>query len=471
MSIDDTTSSRPQVDWTEVRGLADKVNKHIEEITLSGSRSLTEEQQRQAAMDAIGTELQQKARAALNLGDHAPTRQATEALRDAVLQWMFGLGRLAELLDDPEVEDIYIRGTRPVILKYAGGELVTREPVAETDDELVAQVQAIASFKGMNERQITTRDPFLDMNLPGYGARLAFAYGVTPWPVVTIRRHRYVNIGLEQLVGMGMISRAMMAYLQAIVMARKSMLVVGSQAVGKTTLLRALALCLPANEPFGTLESEYELLLHEDLDRFPLILPIEARQGAGEIDPVTGRQAGEITVEDAFPRTLRHSLQRILFGEIRRPREATQAVDSFARGAPGSMATFHANSASEALDRMASLLRRDAPALSHEAALREVAQAVDVVVFIDREVTVEGEIRYVREICEVTGAIAANGSATTSEIFGPKDITDPRGHARGLTTEKTPEWMDRAGLDRAWLTREDLAGWDSPFPERLMGRG
>lgn len=468
MSVIDETS-RPQVDWTEVRQLADRVNRHIEEITISGTRSLTEDQQRQAAMDAIGTELQRRARRALEMGEQASSLEATAALRDAVMQWMFGLGRLAELLDDPSVEDVYIRGTRPVILKYAGGRLETREPVAESDDDLVAQVQAIASFKGMNERQITTRDPFLDMNLVGYGARLAFAYTVTPWPIVTIRRHRFVEIGLEQLVAMGMISRSMMAYLQAVIMARKSILIVGGQAVGKTTLLRACALCLPSHEPFATLESEYELLLHENMDRFPLIFPVEARQGAGERDE-RGRQAGEITVEDAFPRTLRHSLQRVLFGEIRRAREATQAMDSFARGAPGSMATFHANSALEALDRMASLLRRDAPALSHEAALREVAQAVDVVVFIDREVTVSGEIRYVREIREVTGSIAANGSASTSEIFGPRGQTDPRGHARGLTTEKTPEWMDRAGLDRAWLTREDLAGWDQPFPERLMGR-
>lgn len=459
----------PTVDWTDVRQLVDQVNADIEERTVGGDQPLTVEQQRQVAMDAIGAELQRRTKRALDMGERAPSMEATAALRDAVMAQMFGLGRIAELLKDPRVEDVYIRGTRPVLLKYAGGEIVEHPPVAETDDDLVAQVANIARYQGMNERSITKRDPFLDMNLPGHGARLAFAYTVTPWPIVTIRRHRYLAIGLEELVAMGMISRAMMAYLQAVVMARKSILIVGGQAVGKTFLLRSLAMCLPSHEPFGTLESEYELLLHEDLDRFPLIFPVEAREGSGELDD-RGKRAGEITVEDAFPKTLRHSLQRILFGEIRQPREATQAIDSFTRGAPGSMATFHSNSAEEALDRMASLLRRDAPALSHEAALREVAQAVDIVVFIDREVTTEGEIRYVREIKEVTGGLSANGTAISSFIFKSGSATDPRGYAQKMTTEKAPEWMDRAGLDRAWLTRPDLAGWDKPFPERLMGR-
>lgn len=460
-------STAAPVDWADVRRLVDRVNAAIEEQTVQQRRSLTEEQQRQAAMDAIGAELQSRSRAALQRGDRPATMQASAALRDAVMSSMFGLGRLAELLEE-DVEDVYIHGTRPVVLKFAGGALESRPPVAETDEDLVAQIESIARYQGMNERGITESNPFLNMNLVGHHARLAFVYKVTPFPIVTIRRHRFVNIGLEQLVAMGSISRAMMAYLQAVVMARKSILVVGGQATGKTTLLRALALCLPSTARFATLETEYELLLHEDADRFPLLVPYEERQGSGERDE-DGRPAGAVTLASVFPESLRHSLERILFGEVR-GREILACLEAFSRGHAGSMGTFHANSAEEALEAMATLNQRYMPSLTHEAALREVAQAVDVVVFLDRENTVAGEMRYVREILEVTGSLSASGRVQASHIFAPHSKADPRGYSQGLTTEKEPEWLDRAGLDKQWLTRPDLSAWDKPFPERFMGR-
>ena len=38
--------------------------------------------------------------------------------------------------------------------------------------------------------------------------------------------------------------------------------VLGANGAGKTTLLRALIAAIPANERFGTLETDYELLTH-----------------------------------------------------------------------------------------------------------------------------------------------------------------------------------------------------------------
>ena len=55
------------------------------------------------------------------------------AVMEAVLERMFGIGRFGPLLADEEVEDIYICGAEPVVVKYFGGRKETRPPVAESD--------------------------------------------------------------------------------------------------------------------------------------------------------------------------------------------------------------------------------------------------------------------------------------------------------------------------------------------------
>ena len=51
-------------------------------------------------------------------------------------------------------------------------------------------------------------------------------------------------------------------FLDAAILARKSMVISGDQGAGKTTLLRALINSIPLNERFGTLETDYELMTH-----------------------------------------------------------------------------------------------------------------------------------------------------------------------------------------------------------------
>jgi len=220
-------------------------------------------------------------------------------VRDAVLDRMFGMP-FGALLADEEVEDIYICGAEPVVVKYFGGRKETRPPVADSDADLLNQVTSIATHQGMNERDVTAARPFLNMDLPGYDARLGLIFDVTPHPMVTIRRHRFVNVHLEHLVKWGTISRSMMAFLHAAVVGKRSLLVVGPQSAGKTTMLRALAQCISSEERFATLETEYELLLHTIPGRFRLLMPVEERVGGGDRD-ATGKPAGEITMGDVFP--------------------------------------------------------------------------------------------------------------------------------------------------------------------------
>ena len=468
-----SSSDDPEsVDFGLVKRIVKAVNAQLEEYAAANG-SMTQDAMKQMAKNLIMRQLEEHTFTAADEGRGVMSAADEIAVRDAVLDRMFGMP-FGALLADEEVEDIYICGAEPVVVKYFGGRKETRPPVADSDADLLNQVTSIATHQGMNERDVTAARPFLNMDLPGYDARLGLIFDVTPHPMVTIRRHRFVNVHLEHLVKWGTISRSMMAFLHAAVVGKRSLLIVGPQSAGKTTMLRALAQCISSEERFATLETEYELLLHTIPGRFRLLMPVEERVGGGDRD-ATGKPAGEITMGDVFPWTLRHSLERVIVGEARN-QEIVSLLRAMSRGYRGSMASFHADTARETFESMATLLIDHAPSLTHEAAMRQIATALDFIVFIDREevtdrVTGEPtEIRYVSEIIQVGGMSSDSPVPAAAEVFGPPKneearLLDPRGYPRGPLPLDENLWARRAGLDMAWLNDEH-GGWDSPFPIR-----
>ena len=133
----------------------------------------------------------------------------------------------------------------------------------------------------------------------------------------------------------------MLGFLRGVVAARRSILVTGMPASGKTTLLRALARDIPAGERVATLETEFELGLHRLATTPPAWLAMECRPGSTELDPATGRRAGEITLADLLHHTLRMSVTRVIIGEVRGA-EALPMLEAMNAGMPGSMCTLHA---------------------------------------------------------------------------------------------------------------------------------
>ena len=123
--------------------------------------------------------------------------------------------------------------------------------------------------------------PRLHLRLDG-GSRLAAAAWVTPRPSVVIRRHRLMQVTLDDLVARDMMTPVAASFLRAAVRARKlDRRRRRARAPGKTTLVRALCAEIDALEAIGTFETEYELHLHE-LGRHKIVHAWEARPGSGE---------------------------------------------------------------------------------------------------------------------------------------------------------------------------------------------
>ena len=462
------------VDYLLVGDIVDKVNELIDQDAKQRGRRLGRTDERQLAMartmDVIVREGAARARQGLDMWSEVQEN----AIRDAVMDAMFGLGRIQKWLKNPDVEDLYIAGTRPAHARLSDGSIVECGVVADTDEELIEQLRIIATHGSSTERQMVSARPIIDMRLPD-GQRAAGIWEVVPEPHLTIRCHRYVDITLEKLIGMGMVSRSMANFLYAAVRGRRSILVIGVPGAGKTTMLRTLAQCVDRYERFASLETEYELFLHKIFDtndqgvtkpRYPLLIPIEARPGTGETGP-NGRPAGEMSIADLFPATLRHSLERLLIGEMR-AEEIVPSLMAMARGYRGSMASFHANSARKAFNSLQSAVTFYAHNVSAHAAMSLVADALDIVVFVDREVTATGTVRYVSEILEVH-ELAENGQPASTMIYGPdpaREEFDPRGYPLHQP-EGNALWARRAGLDLNWL-HPSRGEWAQPFPERQL---
>ncbi|MEZ0092482.1 CpaF family protein [Streptacidiphilus sp. EB129] len=392
---------------------------------------------------------------------HGPlTRPQELAIQDAVFDDLFRAGRLQPLLDDPRVENILIDGFDQVEVDYQDRPQASYPPIAASDADLVELINQLARTQGQGERVLTPSTPNLNLRLPD-GSRLAASYGVTARPHVVIRRHRILENHLSNLVAWGTIDPILEAFLRALIRARKNVILVGSQGVGKTSLLRAMAREIPATERVGTLESEYELWLHQ---LRPRVVAYEARESNGERGP-DGRMAGEISLSDLFPQLLRMHLRRVIVGEVR-SREVVPMLHAMNEGEGGSMCTLHARSARSAIDRIVTLCLEAGIGMTETLAYRLVAETLDFIVYIRLvdETALPGGVkhRFVSQILEITG-IGEGQRPAVQSVFGPRESgghREPR-----AVPDVTPlciEDLVRAGFDRS-LLQHPFGAWSQPI--------
>ncbi len=327
----------------------------------------------------------------VRLGRAVPSPSELEALAGAVYDQRYGLGPLAAYLRDPQVENVDINGFDQVWVTYSTGERVAAAPVAASDEALVSMIRTWATRGGQTARDFSAASPLVNVALEG-GARMTATMSVTPRPCVSLRRHGQLDVTLPSLIKLGTLDQVTAAFLAAAVKSRCNIIVTGGVNAGKTTLLRALASEIPPGERIATLESEYELYLHEQ-DKHPDVIAFEAREANSE-------GAGLISLHDLIAHALRHNPQRIIVGEVRRG-EIMPMLEAMNSGQDGSMCTLHANSPAEAFDRILILGLRGGLALAERAIHILVGMAVDLIIQVRKRFDGHRTVRYVSEIIEV----------------------------------------------------------------------
>jgi len=320
-----------------------------------------------------------------------------EQLSQRLLGRVAPLGPLADLLADPLVEEVIVNGPNEVLVVQDGVQR-TSEVTFASEEALLATVQRLL---GSGSSHLDRASPMVTATMED-GSRINAVLPPVALPMaVTIRRHQLARFGrLADLATVGTLPWELIPLLQAAVRGRLNLIVSGSTGSGKTTLLRLLISEVPSWERIITIEDQRELHLRTAAGGRSNTISLEAR------DPNTeGR--GEVTIQQLVRNALRQRPDRIFVGECRGA-EALDVIDAMGTGHDGSGTTLHANSARDALLRLAGLIRRHpAQARAEPSAIaRELAAKVDLVIHLSRLRRSDGrDHRVIQAVGLVTGQV------------------------------------------------------------------
>ncbi|MBR7827830.1 CpaF family protein [Actinospica sp. MGRD01-02] len=405
----------------------------------AGDAAYSAREREEKGRELINAALAERTSEAINTNTQVLSSAAEQRVAKAVFDALFGLGGFQELLDRPDVENIYANGCDVVFIDTTGEKGKKVGPVAASDEELVEMIRMVAARAGTEERRFDRGSPHLNLALKD-GSRLFAVMGISERPSVSIRRHRYSNVPLGKLVEFGTLPTELADQLAAAVRARLNIVIAGGTNAGKTTLLNALAGEIPPSERLVTIEDTFELGLHKDPVAHPNVVPLQAREANLE-------GVGEISQAACVRMGLRMSPDRVIVGEVRGD-EILPMLNAMSQGNDGSMTTVHANSTAGVFQRFQAYAAQAPEKLGLEAINLLVAGAVDVIVHVAKGK--DGK-RFVTGVREVTGC---NGAQVTSnEVYRP----GPDGRAEyayGWRAETVEKLID-AGADPASFQR----GW------------
>jgi pilus assembly protein CpaF len=217
-------------------------------------------------------------------------------------------------------------------------------------------------------------------------------------PAVTIRRFAKVVLTGAELVRLGSLPQEVLDLLGATLAHGGNVLVAGGTGSGKTTLLNALIKLFPPDRRIVVIEDTIELKVDQKN-----VLRLEARQ-LSDFD---------LTIRDMVKHALRQRPDHIVVGEVRGP-EARDVLQALNTGHGGSLTTIHANTARDALSRLASCAMEAEHRKPWEVLCRGVASAFHLVVHQHRRP--DGS-RGVSELLRVNGYDPASGEWKVKQLW------------------------------------------------------
>ncbi|MCW5589668.1 MAG: P-type DNA transfer ATPase VirB11 [Legionellales bacterium] len=159
------------------------------------------------------------------------------------------------------------------------------------------------------------------------------------------------------------------SFLTDAVVYKRNIVIAGKTGSGKTTLARSLIESIPHHERLITIEDVHELTLPHHPDKIHLLY---------------GSNHGRLSATECLSSCMRLSPDRILLAELR-GNEAWDYISSLNTGHPGSITTTHANSAKQAFDRIATLIKQSPSGVNLDLhTIQDVLlKTLDIVIYLD----------------------------------------------------------------------------------------
>jgi pilus assembly protein CpaF len=312
------------------------------------------------------------------------SRFEREALIGDVLNELFGLGPLEELLVDPSISDILVNRFDRIYIER-DGRLEEVNTTFRDDLHLMQIIERIVSGVG---RRIDESSPMVDARLQdGSRVNAIIPPLALDGPTLSIRRFRTDRLGAQDLVGRESLTQPMLDFLRAAVACRLNVIISGGTGAGKTTLLNILSSFISDRERVVTIEDAAELMLRQRH-----VVRLETR-------PSNIEGKGAVRQRDLVINALRMRPDRIVVGEVR-GEEALDMLQAMNTGHDGSLTTVHANSARDALYRLDTMVAMSNLNIPEKAVRQQISSAIDLIVQITR---LSDGTRKVSSITEVTG--------------------------------------------------------------------
>lgn len=295
-------------------------------------------------------------------------------------------GHIGALLKDESVEEVRVNPDGRLWYVQRGQRIC--DPVPLSDAERRRVIGIVADHVGETADE---DNPSFPAELPTTGYRF---HAVLPpespdGPMFVIRKKTSLRLTLDDYVASGQLSQAQRDVIVKGIHDKENILVVGGTNTGKTTFTNA---CLrELGRVTGrviTIEDTLELVVEAD----EVVRLRTVRDGDTIVRGMT----------HLLRDTLRLTPDRLIVGEVRGP-EVMDMLDGWNTGHPGGLATIHANSAFDALERIEDLLVQG----GFTPVPRKIAKGIQLIVSIGFESieTAEGlrAVRRVREVLRVKG--------------------------------------------------------------------
>ena len=289
-------------------------------------------------------------------------------------------GFLSELLEDALVEEIIVIGGERTFVVRNGVKQLANIVVGTDEVRRVADQLLVGTG-----RRVDQANPIVSAQLAD-GSRVHITGPPITHPDrmnIQIRKFVVTAATLSDLVARGALPDGVGRTLSEAITTDATILIAGAPGAGKTTLVNCLLREVPPDRRVVTCEEVFEI----DAP-LPDMTQMQTRDAG-----LDGGSA--VSLRDLVREALRQRPDRIVVGEVRGP-EALDMMMALNAGCSG-MATIHANSGREALEKLVSYGVLAGDNISIAFLRRTIASVIDYVVFLRREV----DSRYVDEVLAV----------------------------------------------------------------------
>ena len=259
-----------------------------------------------------------------------------EYLSAAAISHLVGFAPLDHMLKDSQIEEIAIIGINKPVMVFVRKKGWQKTDASITSlDYLIHLINKMARPLG---RRITYQSARINA-LMSDGSRLHATIPPLSDGEITIRLHSSKSWSIKDILDSKSTNAQALSFLWLVFQSDSSVLIAGNTACGKTTLLNSLFSFVPLNERIVQIEETPEIKLSH----------------AHYVKLVSSEDIG-VPMPELVRDSLRMRPDRVIVGEVRSASEAQAFCETLLSGqARSSYATFHAQSAGEALLRLENL--------------------------------------------------------------------------------------------------------------------